>query len=139
MVKKQNMMDVVDLTGHTVMRLNDEGQEPGQIMWTMLSMVAGAERNLIVQRLNAGTVAKYRRGPGGGDDLARPKSSAPRTFRCSGPSAGPWGRPDGPGRSGRPDVQSQSDRPGVSGQPGHRGRPRPAPGRQRYHYREPTC
>jgi len=48
--------------GNTVMRLRGEGQEAGQIMWTMLSMVAASERNLIVQRLTAGTVAKYRRG-----------------------------------------------------------------------------
>lgn len=48
--------------GSAAMRMRGEGAETGQLMWALLSMVAASERNLIVQRLTAGMVAKYRRG-----------------------------------------------------------------------------
>lgn len=48
--------------GHTVMRMRGQDAEMGHIMWSMLSTVAASERNLIVQRLTAGIVAKFRRG-----------------------------------------------------------------------------
>jgi len=54
-------VDVIH-AGHTVMRMRGPDQEMGHIMWAMLSTVAASERNLIVQRLTAGVVAKYRRG-----------------------------------------------------------------------------
>ncbi len=42
--------------------MNGEGSEHGQLMWSVLATISSSERNLIVQRLTAGVVAKYRRG-----------------------------------------------------------------------------
>lgn len=54
-------VDVVH-AGHTTMRMRGKDQEIGHMMWNLLTTVAASERNLIVQRLTAGIVAKYRRG-----------------------------------------------------------------------------
>lgn len=48
--------------GPTTLRMRGEGSESGQLMWALMAMVAASERQLIVQRLTAGMVAKYRRG-----------------------------------------------------------------------------
>ena len=54
-------VDVIH-AGLTIMRMRGQEAEMGHIMWAMLATVATSERNLIVQRLTAGVVAKYRRG-----------------------------------------------------------------------------
>jgi hypothetical protein len=54
-------VDVVH-AGDTAMRMRGRGADMGQMMWAMLATIAASERNLIVQRLTAGVVAKYRRG-----------------------------------------------------------------------------
>jgi len=48
--------------GHQVLRMKGPGSETDQLQWSFFVMVAASERNLIVQRLTAGVVAKYRRG-----------------------------------------------------------------------------
>ena len=54
----------VDLVhaGSASLTMRGAGAEVGQMMWSMLAMIAASERNLIVQRLTAGIVAKYNRG-----------------------------------------------------------------------------
>jgi hypothetical protein len=44
------------------MTMRGQGQEVGQLMWSTLASISASERNLIVQRLTAGVVAKYNRG-----------------------------------------------------------------------------
>jgi len=48
--------------GHQVLRMRGPGSETDQLQWSFFVMVAASERNLIVQRLIAGVVSKYRRG-----------------------------------------------------------------------------
>jgi hypothetical protein len=59
--------------------MRGEGAETGHIMWSTLSMVAASERNLIVQRLTAGLVAKYRRG-----EWIRGSAAIPLGYRLDG-------------------------------------------------------
>lgn len=47
--------------GQTILKMRGPDKEMGHMMWGLLATVAAAERNLIVQRLTAGLVAKYRR------------------------------------------------------------------------------
>lgn len=54
----KNYVDTVHYGGQTLTPTSGEGK----IMWTMLSLVADMERDLIVQRLFAGTCNKYRKG-----------------------------------------------------------------------------
>ncbi len=48
--------------GDLVLNLRGENASIGQMMWSTLAMIATSERDLIVQRLTAGLVAKYNRG-----------------------------------------------------------------------------
>lgn len=54
-------VDVVR-AGDTRLRMSGIGSETDQLMWGFMVMVASSERTLIVQRLTAGLVSKYRRG-----------------------------------------------------------------------------
>jgi hypothetical protein len=54
-------VDVVH-NGGMPMVMRGEGQEIGQLMWSTLASISASERNLILQRLTAGVVAKHARG-----------------------------------------------------------------------------
>ena len=54
-------VDVVR-AGDMRLRMSGLGSEADQLTWGFMVMVASSERTLIVQRLTAGLVAKYRRG-----------------------------------------------------------------------------
>jgi hypothetical protein len=64
-------VDVVIAGGRSI-TMRGEGQETGQLMWSVFAMLSASERNLIIQRLSAGVVAMYRRG-----EWVRGKGSQP--------------------------------------------------------------
>lgn len=48
--------------GTTQLEMKGGDTSTGQLLWALMAMIAASERNLIVQRLTAGQVAKYNRG-----------------------------------------------------------------------------
>jgi hypothetical protein len=54
-------VDEVKVGGQSI-RLRGDGSQSGQLLWSILTTISSSERNLIVQRLTAGVVAKFQRG-----------------------------------------------------------------------------
>lgn len=50
------------IAGQTPLDMKGQAAQQGQLMWSVMTLIAASERDSIVQRLTAGTVCKYLRG-----------------------------------------------------------------------------